>query len=114
MYKTIKASKTIIKTNNTMLGERLETKVRRITTNKEPIKDGAPIIYTERKDGVLPEYDIRTDRFEIAVEAMDRVAGAHHAKRQEKLTPKEEPTPANPTGTTDKGPSTNGGQESGA
>ena len=28
------------------------------------------IAYTEKKDGVKPEYDIRTDRFEIAREAM--------------------------------------------
>lgn len=48
----------------------------------EPIKDGAPIIHTERKDGVLPEHDIRTDRFEIAVEAMDKVAKSIVAKRE--------------------------------
>ena len=38
--------------------EYIEEKVRRITENKEPIKDGAPIIYTERKDGVNPAYNI--------------------------------------------------------
>ena len=35
-------------------GEYIEEKVRRITENGEPIEDGAPIIYTERKDGVNP------------------------------------------------------------
>ena len=35
-------------------GEYIEEKVRRITENNEPIEDGAPIIYTERKDGVNP------------------------------------------------------------
>ena len=29
------------------------------------------IAYTEKRDGVKPEYDIRTDRFEIAREAME-------------------------------------------
>lgn len=29
------------------------------------------VTYTEKKDGVKPEYDIRTDRFEIAREAME-------------------------------------------
>ena len=29
------------------------------------------VAYTEKKDGVKPEYDIRTDRFEIAREAME-------------------------------------------
>lgn len=32
-----------------------------------------PTIYTEKKDGVLPEYDIRTDRFEVALDAMDKI-----------------------------------------
>lgn len=31
------------------------------------------IAYTEKKDGVKPEYDIRTDRFEVAREAMETV-----------------------------------------
>ena len=54
-------------------GEYIEEKVRRITENGEPIEDGAPIIYTERKDGVNPAYDIRTDRWEIAQSAMEQV-----------------------------------------
>ena len=37
-------------------GESIENKVRRITENNEPITDGAPIIYTNRDDGVLPAY----------------------------------------------------------
>ena len=41
-------------------GELIEEKVARLTQEKSPINDGAPIIYTERKDGVLPAYDIRT------------------------------------------------------
>ena len=49
-----------MKSVETFEGETIETKVNRIVNNGEPIKDGAPIIYTERKDGVLPEYDIRT------------------------------------------------------
>ena len=39
-------------------GENIEVKVRRITENNEPISDGAPITYTEKKDGVRPEFDI--------------------------------------------------------
>lgn len=66
-------------------GETIEQKVTRITVNKEPIKDGAPLIYTERKDGVQPGYDIRTDRWEVAAEAMDKVTGAKLAKREERM-----------------------------
>lgn len=61
-------------------GESIENKVRRITENNEPITDGAPIIYTNREDGVLPAYNIRTDRWEIAQQAMDAVNQANLAK----------------------------------
>jgi hypothetical protein len=61
-------------------GESIENKVRRITENNEPITDGAPIIYTNRNAGVLPAYNIRTDRWEIAQEAMDAVNQANLAK----------------------------------
>ena len=61
-------------------GESIEDKVRRITENNEPITDGAPIIYTNRDDGVLPAYNIRTDRWDIAQEAMDAVNQANLAK----------------------------------
>jgi len=49
-YKTpIKSS---IRGIQTIEGETIEQKLVRIMNNKEPIKDGAPLIYTERKDGV--------------------------------------------------------------
>ena len=61
-------------------GESLEQKVCRITENNEPITDGAPIIYTNRDDGVLPAYNIRTDRWEVAQAAMEAVNQANLAK----------------------------------
>jgi len=57
--------------------------------NKEPIKDGAPLIYTDRKDGVKEEYNIRTDRWEIAVTEADRVAAAKTAARDKRATDRE-------------------------
>lgn len=62
------------------VGEAIEDKVCRITENNEPITDGAPIIYTNRDDGVLPAYNIRTDRWEVAQQAMDAVNQANLAK----------------------------------
>ena len=53
-------------------------------SNKEPITDGAPEIFTERKDGVISAYNIRTDRWEIASTAMDKVSGSIEARRDEK------------------------------
>lgn len=72
-------------------GETIEAKVNRIVNNREPITDGAPIIYTERKDGVLPEYDIRTDRWDIAIDAMDKVNMDRFAKRENKIDIKDVP-----------------------
>lgn len=70
-----------IKTNyEYQKGESIENKVRRITENNEPITDGAPIIYTNREDGVLPAYNIRTDRWDVAQAAMDAVNQANLAK----------------------------------
>jgi len=85
MYKKyVKYSKGGLKINNSTQGETIEQKVERILDNKEPIKDGAPLVYTDRKDGVLAGYNIRTDRWEVAVEAMDKVAKAVTAKRDNK------------------------------
>ena len=66
-------------------GEQIEEKVRRIVNNNEPITDGAPLIYTTRKDGVQPQYDVRTDRFELAVEMMDKVTTDKLAKREARI-----------------------------
>lgn len=71
----------------TFEGETIEQKMRRAMDNQEPIKDGAPLIYTERKEGVRPEFNPRTDRFEIAVEAMDKVTKSKLAKRSAKIIP---------------------------
>ena len=76
-----------IQSVETQEGETIETKVARIVQNKEPITDGAPIISTEKKDGVLPAYNIRTDRFDIALEAMDKI-GKSKAKKE--IAPKPE------------------------
>jgi hypothetical protein len=82
MYKRNKPEKTTLTINTSYEGERLEEKINRIVNNKEPITDGAPLIYTDRKDGVRPDTNIRTDRFEIAVDAMDKVHKSSIAKRE--------------------------------
>lgn len=62
-------------------GETIETKVRRIVEEKEPISDTAPIIYTKRENGVIAGFNIRTDRFDVALSAMDKVNKAKIATR---------------------------------
>lgn len=85
MYKKNPVIKSELKGVKSYFGESIGMKVRRILSNKEPITDGAPLIYTERKDGVQPSYNIRTDRFEVAVDAMDKVSKSYVAKRQGKV-----------------------------
>lgn len=64
-------------------GISIEETIRKALHSKEPIEATAKISYSERKDGVLPQFDIRTDRFEYARTALDRVhassAAARHA-----------------------------------
>jgi len=61
----------------TYVGETLEAQIERMTENKEPIPQDMRMIYTERKNGVMPQYDIRTDRYELGVEAMEKMAAAN-------------------------------------
>ncbi len=69
-------------------GETIEQKMERVIDNGEPITDGAPEIFTEKKDGVNSAYNIRTDRWEIACEAMDKVHGSAQARAEEKAAMK--------------------------
>ncbi len=63
--------RTSIKVNASQEGERLETKVQRLINSGEPVStDAAPLIYTERKDGVVPLYDITSDKWVYVLEAM--------------------------------------------
>lgn len=82
-------NKTTLLVNESVEGETLEEKIMRIVENNEPISDGAPIVYTDRKDGVLPAYNIRTDRWEVAIDAMDKISATNIAKREEYLATKD-------------------------
>lgn len=74
--KTAKNRKGCINNPNlTYEAEPREVKLRKIISGETSnMEDGVfPIIYTEKKDGVQPEYDIRTDRFEVAIDAIDKI-----------------------------------------
>lgn len=84
MKKSIKYFPSRIKTtlSTEMKAKSIETVLHEALMNKEPVKvDNGNLQYTERKDGVLPIYDIRTDRFEIARQATDKVNKTQAAKR---------------------------------
>lgn len=74
--KTVKSRKGCINDPNlTYQAEPREVKLRKIISGESnDMEDGVfPTIYTEKKDGVQPEFDIRTDRFEVAIDAIDKI-----------------------------------------
>lgn len=83
-YDISKTYTRLCNSSDTVEGETLEQKIERILHDGEPIRDSAPIIYQERKDGVRPEYDIRTDTHDIAIEAADRVTAGILKKREDR------------------------------
>ena len=89
-------------------GETIEQKVYRMTQNKEPIKDAAPLVYTEKKKGVLPQDNIRTDKWDLVLDKMEaanrqKIAKAKGLDLPRAETPKETDTP---TETSKDAPST--------
>ena len=88
--RTPKYQKTQINCNDSILDISLERQLEKVVAGKEPIDSSSPLIYTERKEGVLPQYNIRTDRFDLALEAMGVVDKSYKAKREEKLKATEE------------------------
>jgi len=77
----------IIQKNNSIVsteGEPIELQVERLVSNGEPTEGEAPLVYQERAEGVAAQYNIRTDRFEIAIEAMEKVAKSYEARREER------------------------------
>ena len=61
--------------NLTYQAEPREVKLRKIINGEANNMEDmvVPTIYTEKKDGVKPEFDIRTDRFEVAIDAIDKI-----------------------------------------
>ena len=85
MYTIPKFKVTKFNANRSVEGETIEMKIDRFINNKETITDnGSTPIYMERKEGVNRAYNIRTDRWDVAVEAMDTVSKSYQARRDEK------------------------------
>ena len=84
MYKPKPYRRSLLKGCEKLEGEPIEHKIQRVMKNNEPITDGAPLIYTEKSAGIVAAYNIRTDRFEIAAEAMDLVHKNKAARSQGK------------------------------
>ena len=75
--------KGLITVNKTVEGEMIEDMIKRAVTEMTPIEENAPIIYTPRKEGVKAEYNVRTDRMDIALEAATAYNEHYYGQRQE-------------------------------
>ena len=84
MYKKPIFRSTSIILNNSVEGESIETKIERMMQNKERPETTAPLIYTERSEGIGAAFNIRTDRWEIATEAKDKIHRSAIARRESK------------------------------
>jgi hypothetical protein len=92
MYKLYQQpKKSGFKINSSFVGERIEERVNRMLYSGESIGDGAPLIYTDRRKGVQPEFNIRTDRFEMALDAINGIAKRTYENRKGYYETKHEP-----------------------
>ena len=70
-----------IKRNTSTEGETIEQKIFRLINNKEPLTDKVDLIYTERREGVRAETDIRTDKWELAAHLMSTASNSKREAR---------------------------------
>ena len=98
--------KGLITVNKTVEGEMLEDMIKRAVTEMTPIEENAPIIYTPRKEGVKAEYNIRTDRMDIALEAATAYNEHYYGQRMEYYK-----EPENPNDNGNEGGNDGGGTE---
>lgn len=85
MYRRIITHETEVITNDKEIseGETIEMMIERMQNNNESADTTAPMLYTSKKDGVIPEYDIRTDKFEMLIEAKDKLTSKNITKEVE-------------------------------
>ena len=83
MYKKPIFKKSSIHRSKTEIGLPIQDKIKNVLEQNENLNE-APLIYTEKADGVMAGYNIRTDKWEIAVEAMDKINKIRTAKGEEK------------------------------
>lgn len=74
-----------LRTTEPFEGESIESKVKRVESTGAPVEAVSPMYYTERKDGVKPETNIRTDKWDVAQTAMESIAKGIRTKRAERM-----------------------------
>lgn len=108
MYRQNKMDETTIRGVVATVGRTMEQKMFAMLNNNEPIDDGGEIIYIPEADGVRPEFDIRTNKWDVATDGMDAIA-----KRRALLKTNAEQEAAAKKAEEAKKTETKGGEESG-
>lgn len=81
--------KTLIRINEPFHeGRTIEKQIAIAMLTNEPVDQSSPITFTKRSDGVLPDYDIRADKWELAQRAMTAVADKIRLNRTQKIQEK--------------------------
>lgn len=90
MKKTKRPKFGIYRKNNAVEGEPIEHQIRRMVDNGEDLESNKskPIIYTDRKDGVIAAYDPRADKWDIALDGVDKINKSRDAKAKGETTMK--------------------------
>ena len=108
MYKQNLIRPTRLEINKQTEGQRLEDKIARMINNGEPLKTmGTQLIYQERKDGVNPAYDMRAEKMDLALDAMNKVQESYKNRSKAKITVVKDPE----TGTDSGKPGSEPGQQ---
>lgn len=80
-YKIVPTRAGLIRVNKTQEEDGLMWQLRKVKTMGDQGFVTKGVMYSERKDGVLPEYDIRTDKWEIAQAASNSASKSEIARR---------------------------------
>ena len=109
MYKQNMLRPTRLEINKQTEGQRLEDKIARMINNGEPLKTmGTQLIYQERKEGVNPAYDMRAEKMDLALDAMNKVQESYKNRSKANIKIVKE----DPQGGTDSGkPGSEPGQQ---
>lgn len=79
-FKEHRYTNTDIQTPVKELGQSIEQQLRKIKAENQPIPGVFPELFTPAEAGVIPDMDVRTDRFEIAYNAKNKYEASETAK----------------------------------
>lgn len=71
------------------IGESIELEIRKAVATNQPIEANADLTYTPHKDGVLPQFNPRTDTQDLALEARTKYEASQLAANDWNDAPEE-------------------------